>query len=151
VHGLLCWQCQTRIQNHQEAVARQVKDLDMSLARRAASNGRVHGTMWAAAAAWAAASLSGWFGGLVFLGALALGFGLTARAQWAYWMALPLDIAAALGLIVLGATGPWTGRPLGLMFLAFFPGVLAFLAWKARAAYEPARPGSEASHIGRIR
>jgi len=150
-HGLLCWQCQTRIQNHQEAVARQVMDLQMSLNRRTAWNGRAHGTIWGVAAILAAAHLAGWFGGVVILCAFALGAGLAWRAQWAFWMALSLDIAGALGLIVLGATGPWTGAPLGVMFLAVFPGALALMNWTLRAAYEPSRADSGASHIGRIR
>jgi hypothetical protein len=150
-HGLLCWPCQTRMQNRQEATARAVNDLERSLARRSSQNGYAHWIMWGFAAIIAAANLSGWLGGILILFTLVLGFGLAWRAEWAFWMALSLDVAATLGLILLGATGPMTGRPLGLMLLAVFPAGLALMVWTLRSAYLPPRgPGSSGSGIGKI-
>jgi hypothetical protein len=149
-HGLLCWPCRTRMQNHQEARARAVNDLAHSLARRAMSNAQAHGLMWMVGfiliAHWA--RLPGWLGGVLLLAALALSFGLAWCKRWAFWTALTLDIAATLVLILLGATGPMTGAPLAIMFLAVFPLALTALVWTLRKVYLRSFAGTNPTGTG---
>lgn len=141
-HGLLCWTCQTRLQNHQEAVARDVTEREGSLNRRAAINGRTHGFMWAAtiilATHWTCAP--SWVGGVGFVGAAVLMFGLAMRAHWAFRVALVIDLAGAIALVVAGATLANTGASVFVTLLATFPLVLTALVWTLRDAYAPAAP-----------
>jgi len=141
-HGLLCWTCQTRLQNHQEAVAREVSEREGSLGRRASVNGRTHGLMWGVTVILAThwTRVPSWVGGVGLIGAAGLMFGLAMRARWAFRVALVIDLVGAIALVVAGATLADTGASVFVTLLATFPLVLTALVWTLRGAYVPTAP-----------
>jgi len=148
-HGLLCWTCQTRLQNHQEAVARVVSEREGSLSRRASVNGRTHGLMWGVTVILAThwTRVPSWVGGVGLVGAAVLMFGLAMRARWAFRVAVVIDLAGAIALVVAGATLANPEASVFVTLLATFPLVLTALVWTLRGAYVPAGPRGAGEEI----
>jgi len=136
------------LQNQTEERQRARVEVNQSLNRRASLNGQTHGAMWVSAAIIAHqwAHLPDWLATVLVVAGFVLLYGLTVRRRWAYWVALPLDIAGVVGSVVLGAVR--TGGPSGfVMLLAVFPLALTALVWTLRAAYLPLQRDN-ATHIG---
>jgi len=148
-HGLMCWPCSARMQNQQEATARERAERERSLGRRATINGRAHGVMWGVtiilATHWT--RIPSWVGTTLLIGAAALMFGLALGARWAYRVALAIDIAGGVALIVAGATIAEADASAFVMLLAIFPFGLSAMVWTLRAAYFPT-PRHDGGEIG---
>ncbi len=149
-HGLMCWPCSARLQNQQEAAARERAEKERSLGRRASINGRTHGVMWGVtiilATHWT--RIPSWVGGALLGGAALLMFGLALGARWAYRVALAIDIAGGVALIIAGATVANAEASAFVMLLAIFPFALSALVWTLRAAYFPAARAGGGEEIG---
>lgn len=151
-HGLLCWPCFSRMQNQQEAVAREVGAIADSWARRATLNMQTHAVIWVVsiilAAKWV--PLPGWLTGALMVATIVLMIGLARISRWAFWTALSIDIAGALALIALGAVTAASRSDSGslwlLMMVASFPLALAGFVWALRRVYlrKPPDPSPEA-------
>jgi hypothetical protein len=135
--GAVCWSCFGQLQSEQERAASEAYARERSLTRRARSLGYVHGVMWGSSAILAASwvPLPSSLATALVIGSFALGGGLVMRRRWAYQLALGLDAAAVLAILVavplrLPFGGEWVAA-LG----AAFPAALLALTRALRAAY----------------
>jgi hypothetical protein len=117
--GAVCWPCFELAQSEAAVAEVAAAALEQSLTKRARTLGGAHFAMWGMSAILAAqwAPLPSWLASALVAGAFGLAIGLAVRRLWAYQLAIGLDVAAVLAIVV--------GVPLRVRFGAGWLAVLA--------------------------